>query len=164
MKCIIKSVFIFLIFSLLNVYTVFATDSSILPYQFKKYDIDLNTEQWTDISAGGGGMFLDNVVCVINSGNNDNDIEVRIVDGDDGEIIYSPVTVELGKQMMFKIDNTKENYIVQAKAIDGNYRLSIKNTKWNEGFTYNVILIVFAFVIILITRYISKFKITVAKS
>ena len=66
--------------------------------------------------------------------------------------------------MMFKIVHAKENYIVQAKAINGNYRLSIKNTKWNEGFTYNVILIVFAFVIILITRYISKFKITVAKS
>ena len=88
----------------------------------------------------------------------------RSVDGDDGEIIYSPVTVELGREMMFKIVHAKENYIVQAKAINGNYRLSIKNTKWNEGFTYNVILIVFAFVIIVMTKYISKFNITVAKS
>lgn len=103
-------------------------EEDVMPYaSFKKYDVDLNTSSWTDVMSGKGPIFNSQVsVHVINDGNNDGDIEVRMIAQKDGKEVHSPFIVELGENVEAHVG---VNYTLQAKAVDtaGNYRIRVSS-------------------------------------
>lgn len=145
-----KLAVVILSFSILNTINIFAHErnndnllihenfsymndtNDIAPYKEIEDDFYLSTTSWKELSTGKGGLFLDRFISVINSANNDGDIKVRIVDSD-GNIIKSAVTIELGEEVNFRVDNSEKKYIVQAKAVDveAYYRIVVNDTAYN---------------------------------
>lgn len=89
-----------------------------------KQDIDLNVGQWNDVYTVDGlytkkGTFFS----IINGGNNDDVIRVRVLD-ENKEVVCEPMLVQLGRQVGYS-QRLKNGYVMQAQPItvNGNYRV-----------------------------------------
>lgn len=92
-----------------------------------KQDIDLNTAEWNTIYTINSFRAIEGTFFgIINGGNNDNAICVRVLDENE-EIVCGPFFVALGEQK--DLDFMKDGYIIQAKSVKecGNYRICIVN-------------------------------------
>ena len=91
-----------------------------------KQDVDLNVGQWNDIYTIDGlytkeGAFFS----VINDGNNDDVIRVRVIDGNK-EVVCEPMLVQLGRQTWYS-QKLKNGYVIQGQPItvNQNYRIAL---------------------------------------
>lgn len=118
-----KSLFLFVVVSI----CIFTFAAHTVNHNTVKQDIDLSTAEWNTIYTINrfhniGSAFFG----IINDGNNDDEIYVRVLDRNNN-IVFQSCLVELGEQK--ELDFMKDGYIIQAKSANryGNFRICIVN-------------------------------------